>query len=284
MIELVIVSVIWAFSFPLIKLHLTGLDPSLVAFARMALALLVLLPFLRLRDIPPRLAIRLAAIGGLQMGVMYVAYIRSYQYLQSYEIALLTVLTPLWITLLSSLLSRKLNPWFHLAAGLAVAGAAVIVYRPDALGPAMVGAMLVQVANLAFGAGQILFKRTMAAHPDLESPQIMALLYAGAVVVTLTATAFTFDPGTFQITPTQALVLVYLGVVAAGLGFLLWNQGATKVSDGTLAVMNNGYMPIAVLAGTGWLGETVDPVRLVIGTTLIVTALVVAGAPVNRRR
>ena len=37
MIYLVIVSVIWAFSFPLIKLHLTGLDPSFVAFARMAL-------------------------------------------------------------------------------------------------------------------------------------------------------------------------------------------------------------------------------------------------------
>ena len=92
----------------------------------------------------------------------------------------------------------------------------------------------------------------MLAAPDVVVRQVHAgqprRELAGAVVVTLTATALTFDPGTFQITPTQALVLVYLGVVAAGLGFLLWNQGATKVSDGTLAVMNNGYMPIAVLA------------------------------------
>jgi len=282
MIYLVIVSVIWAFSFPLIKLHLTSLDPSFVAFARMALALMVLLPFLRIRNVPAGLALRLSAIGGLQMGVMYVTYIRSYQYLQSYEVALLTILTPLWITLLSSLLSKKLNPRFHLAALFAVAGAAVIVYRPDALGPALVGALLVQIANLSFGAGQILFKRTMAAHPELESRQIMALLYAGAVVVTAVATALTFDPAGFEITTTQTLVLVYLGVVAAGLGFLLWNHGATIVSDGTLAVMNNGYMPIAVLAGLFWLGEDADPVRLVIGTSLMIIALFVAGRPAQQ--
>lgn len=276
MIYLVIVSVIWAFSFPLIKLHLTSLDPSLVALVRMALALLVLLPFLRIRDVPRGLAIRLAAIGGLQMGVMYVAYIRSYRYLASYEVALLTILTPLWVTLLSSLLSRKLNPRFHLAAVLAVAGAAVIVYRDDALGPALIGVGLVQIANLAFGAGQILFKRTMAAHPQLRSHQIMALLYAGAVVVTLAATALTLDPARLAVTTTQALVLAYLGVVAAGLGFLLWNHGATRVSDGTLAVMNNGYMPIAVLAGLWWLGEQADPVRLLVGTALLVMALLVS--------
>ena len=89
MIYLVIVSVVWAFSFPLIKLHLTGLDPSLVAVVRIALALLVLAPFLRVKGMSRGLAFRLAAIGGLQMGVMYVAYIRSFRFLQSHEVALL---------------------------------------------------------------------------------------------------------------------------------------------------------------------------------------------------
>jgi len=274
MIYLVIVSVIWAFSFPLIKLYLTDLDPSLVAFVRMALALLVLSPFLRVRNIKRTLALRLAAIGALQMGVMYVAYIRSFQYLKSYEVALLTILTPLWITLISSLLSRRLNPRFHVAAVLAIAGAALIVFRSDALGPALTGVVLVQIANLAFGAGQIFFKRTMAAHSELKSLHVMALLYAGACAVTLAATALTPDAGSFEITATQALVLGYLGVVAAGLGFLLWNHGATKVSDGVLAVMNNGYMPIAVLAGLLWLGEKADPLRLALGTALMIAALI----------
>jgi len=233
-------------------------------------------PFLRLRKVETKLAVQLAAIGALQMGVMYVAYIRSFQYLQSYEVALLTIMTPLWITLFSSALSRRIEPRFHLAALLAIVGAAIIVVRQDALGPAIVGVALVQVSNIAFGTGQILYKHTMAAHPEVQSRDVFALLYAGAVVVTLAATAVTFDVSRFEITRVQLLVLVYLGVIAAGLGFFLWNHGATKVSDGTLAVMNNGYMPLAVVAGLVWLGEEADPVRLLIGSSCIVAALLVA--------
>ncbi len=276
MLYLIVVSVVWAFSFPLIKLHLTTLDSNFVAFARMALALLVLLPFLRLRRLSTALALRLAAIGALQMGVMYVAYIRSFQYLQSYEVALLTILTPLWITLFSSLLTRRLTPRFHLGALLAIGGAGVIVAQQEALGPALTGVALVQVSNIAFGVGQILYKRAMAAQPTIQSHEVFALLYAGAAVVTLVATAWTFEPAQFEITTTQVIVLAYLGVVAAGLGFFLWNLGATKVSVGTLAVMNNGYMPLAVLAGLVWLGEDANLVRLAIGTALILAALLVA--------
>ena len=273
MIFLVVVSVIWAFSFPLIKVHLTTLDANFVALARMVLALLVLLPFLRLRKVETRLALRLAAIGALQMGVMYVAYIRSFQYLQSYEVALLTITTPLWITLFSSAVSRRLEPRFHFAALLAIVGAAVIVARQDAMGPVLAGVALVQVSNIAFGVGQVLYKRAMAVHPEIRTHEVFALLYAGAVAVTLAATLVTFEPSEFEITRTQLLVLVYLGVVAAGIGFVLWNHGATKVSDGTLAVMNNGYMPLAVVAGLVWLGEEANPVRLLVGTACLVAAL-----------
>lgn len=276
MLYLVIVSVVWAFSFPLIKLHLTTLDSNFVACARMVLALLVLLPFLRLRRLSAALALRLAAIGALQMGVMYVAYIRSFQYLQSYEVALLTILTPLWITLFSSLLTRQPTPRFHLGALLAIVGAGVIVARQEALGPALTGVALVQVSNVAFGLGQILYKRVMASHPTIRSREVFALLYAGAVLVTLLATAWTFEPAQFEITTTQVIVLAYLGIVASGIGFFLWNLGATRVGVGTLAVMNNGYMPLAVLAGLLWLGEEASLVRLVVGTALILTALLVA--------
>jgi drug/metabolite transporter (DMT)-like permease len=276
MLYLIVVSVVWAFSFPLIKLHLTTLDSNFVALARMVLALLVLLPFLRLRRLSAALALRLAAIGALQMGVMYVAYIRSFQYLQSYEVALLTILTPLWITLFSSVLTRRLTLRFHLGALLAIAGAAVIVARQEALGPALTGVALVQVSNVAFGFGQILYKRAVAVHPAVRSHEVFALLYAGAVAVTLVATVWTFEPAQFEITTTQVIVLAYLGIVASGIGFLLWNLGATRVGVGTLAVMNNGYMPLAVLTGLLWLGEEANLVRLVVGTALILTALLVA--------
>jgi len=273
--HLVFVSLLWAFSFPLIKRHLTGLDPNAVAFARMAMALLVLMPFLRPRRVPKGLAIRLAAIGALQMGVMYIAYIRSYQYLKAHEVALLTIFTPLWITLISSLLTRRLMLRFHLAALLAVAGAAVIVVRPEGYGPVLVGVGLVQIANLAFGAGQILYRRAMAARPDLGCRDVFGYVYLGAAVVTFAAALATYDPARLEITARQGLVLIYLGVVAAGLGFLLWNHGATRVRVGALAAANNLTIPLAVLASMVLFGERADPVRLAIGGMLIVTAMAI---------
>ena len=37
----------------------------------------------------------------------------------------------------------------------------------------------------------------------------------------------------------QWSVLVWLGVVASGLGYFMWNYGATQVDAGTLGIMNN---------------------------------------------
>ena len=51
-------------------------------------------------------------------------------------------------------------------------------------------------------------------------------------------------------------------MVASGLGFFLWNVGATRVGSGTLAVMNNAKIPLAVACSLLIFGEQADPLRL----------------------
>ena len=79
---LLLVSIIWAFSFGLIK-RLTGFDGAFISAARLGLALLVFLPFLRLRGLATRTAFALAGIGAVQFGLMYLAYNESFRYLKS---------------------------------------------------------------------------------------------------------------------------------------------------------------------------------------------------------
>ena len=43
----------------------------------------------------------------------------------------------------------------------------------------------------------------------------------------------------------QGAVLVYLGIVASGIGFFLWNAGARRSAPGVLAVGNNLKIPLA---------------------------------------
>jgi drug/metabolite transporter (DMT)-like permease len=85
---LLLVSFIWAFSYGLIKGKLAGVDPVAVATIRLALALVVFLPFFRWRALAARNAWRLFAIGAVQFGVMYLLYQSSYPFLPSYAVVL----------------------------------------------------------------------------------------------------------------------------------------------------------------------------------------------------
>jgi drug/metabolite transporter (DMT)-like permease len=78
------------------------------------------------------------------------------------------------------------------------------------------------------------------------------------------------------LTTPQWLTLIYLGVGASGVGFFLWNVGATKVAPATLAVMNNAKVPLGVAASIVVFGETADLTGLFAGFALLGAALWVA--------
>lgn len=269
---LLLVSFIWAFSFGLLKR--LGLDSTFVSAARLGLALLVFLPFLRLRGLASRTAFSLAGIGAVQFGLMYLAYNESFRFLKSYEVAVLTLTTPILVTLVADAFDRTLRTRALLAALLAVAGGACIVAKPGSVGGTFTGIALVQLSNLAFALGQVLYRRLRASHATLRERDVFGLLYAGGFAVAFAA-MFTRDIEVI-LHPAQLWTLLYLGVIASGVGFFLWNRGATQVSAGTLAVMNNAKIPLGIAASLLVFGESADPVRLTCGAALMVAGVWVA--------
>jgi drug/metabolite transporter (DMT)-like permease len=268
---LLAVSLIWAFSPGLTKGLTAGLDPSFVAAARLGLALLVFLPFLRLRGLTGPLALRLAGIGAIQFGVMYLAYNASFRLLQSHEVALFTLTTPVLVTLLADLFARQFRVRALAAALLAVGGTVVLVFTGRELRPTVTGLLLVQLSNLAFAFGQIAYKRLREQHPALRDREIFALPYAGAFLLALAAALTQPLPAT--LTTKHVVTLLYLGGVASGLGFFLWNIGATKVGTGALAVMNNAKIPLMVACSLVFFGEYADVPRLFLSLVLLTTAV-----------
>lgn len=298
MVYLFLVSLIWAFSFGLTKGKLAGLDPSFISAARLALALLVFLPFLRFRGLNPRLAAALAAIGAVQFGVMYLALNASYRYLQSYEVVLLTITTPILVTLFADALDRTLGPRALLAAGLAVMAALIAIFWIDdfrvsltktglslsiqwrELKTGLTGIALVQLSNAAFAVGQVAYQRIRVQNTALRDRDIFGLLYAGATAVALVA--MLLRPGSMPVTltATQVATLAYLGILASGLCFFLWNVGATRVSSGTLAVMNNAKAPLGVAVSLLFFGESAPLLPLLASLAALALALwLVTGRP-----
>jgi len=126
MLYLIFVSLIWGFSFVIIKGSLTSLDTNFVSFARVLLSLLVFIPFMRPAAIGLRDKLQLTLIGSVQFGLMYLAYIAAFRDLPAHVIALLTTTTPVFVSIISGLYARRMQAMVFLAAFLAVAGGAVL--------------------------------------------------------------------------------------------------------------------------------------------------------------
>ncbi len=272
---LLVVSFVWAASFGIIKTRLTSVHPDVVNAARLWLAALVFVPFLR--ALPWRRAAELALVGALQLGLMYALYTRSYALLAAHEVALATVMTPLYVTLFDDLLARRLAPLFLGCALLAAAGTAVSVGAGTTGGAPFAGIALVQAANLCFAVGQVWYRRAVARIPGITDRAAFAWCAAGAAGVALVLAAPSFAGRAWEaVGPGQLAALVYLGVVASGICFFLWNTGARRVNTGVLAVMNDLKIPLGVLVSVAVFGERAAWTRLLAGAAMIGVAWVVA--------
>jgi len=278
MYYLIIVSFIWAFSFGLIKQQLVGIDAYFIAWIRLTLAFLVFLPFFRLHNIihnvNKRTFLKLISIGAIQYGIMYCSYILSYQYLPAYQIALLTIFTPLFVTLINDFLIRHFNLYNLLVTLLAVVGAGIIVYQEKDSLSSLKGFFLMQISNFCFAWGQVFYVRVKRQIPQVKDHNIYAFLFLGAVIITSIFTSFSggwFDYPKIKIP--QLLSLIYLGIISSGLCFFLWNVGALKVRAGFLAVINNLKIPLSVLVSLVIFGESAPYLPLIIGGGFILIAL-----------
>jgi len=280
---LVLVSFIWAFSPGLIKGRLIGIDPTAVGVIRLALALVVFLPFFRPSGLRRSTILRLALIGGVQFGLMYLMYLSAFAYLPAYAIALFTITTPLYLVLIDATARRIWQTRYALAAFLAIAGAGLMVAKSGALGDAWLrGFLLVQVSNICFAAGQIAWRRERAKIPSTTSDAaLFALPYLGAFLITVLVSTITTDWSELHFTPAHLVTLIYLGIIASGVAFFLWNLGASRVGTGTLAVLNNLKVPLTVACSLFLFGEQADLIRLTGSFICFGLALIVAGRSPN---
>lgn len=264
---LVLVSAVWGASFGLLRHTLAGVDPDLINAVRMALALVVFLPFLRSGWQGRGAALELAALGAVQFGLMYTLYNRSFAILQGHEVALATLLTPLYVTLLDDLLQRRLR-WRFLAAALLSVGGAALCVGAGRVEGALYGLALLQAANLCFAVGQVWYRRVFARRALRSDAGAIAWAYVGGAAVVFLA-ALPKSGGLATLTLTHWVTLAWLGLVASGLCFFLWNLGGRQVNAGVLAVMNDLKIPLGVIFSLLIFQEQASWPRLLAGSAVI---------------
>jgi len=248
------------------RFNIRRLRPVVHRFARF-------LPFMRLKKLDIKTALKLGMTGLVQFGLMYIFYLEAFNTLQAYEVALFTIFTPVFVTLIDDAFNRRVNILHLVVAFITIAGTWIIKGEAFQSREILAGFLLVQASNLCYAFGQIYYRRVMARHPDLKDYQVFGVLYLGGFLVTAGATLATVPLSTLTLTTQQGLTLFYLGAIASGLSFFLWNSGARRVNAGTLAVFNDLKIPLAVGVSLLFFGEQTNLIRLLIGGSIIVAAL-----------
>ncbi|MCT8467760.1 carboxylate/amino acid/amine transporter [Chromohalobacter canadensis] len=270
------VTTLWAFSFSLIGVYLSGqVDSYFAVLTRIGLAALVFLIWLRPRRLPLGNVLGLMAIGAVQLGAMYIGFYQSFLLLSVPEVLLFTIFTPLYITLLDDILKGHFTPFYLLTAALAVLGAAVIRYA-DISDTYWVGFLVVQSSNLCFAVGQVAYRHLAPRLPrEIAHRHVFGWFYLGALCVALPAFWLFGDVTALPTTSLQWGVLLWLGVVASGLGYFLWNKGACRVDAGTLAIMNNALVPAGLLVNLLIWNRDADVPRLILGGGILLASLLI---------
>lgn len=258
MAYLIAISILWSFSFGIIKYGLAGIDSSFISFARNVIALTFFSSVTIYNIKKFSFDLKLVGIGALQFGLMYIFYIESYQYLPAYLIATFTITTPIYVVLASKYLNgNSLNRNGIYAILLVIIGSYLMRFNSLNLEDFMLGFVLIQCANIFFATGQILFKKWNDKNKDKDIVHNFSQLFFGATLIT-SIFYFLRSSESAILTQSNLFSLLFLGIISSGIGFLMWNIGATKVSAEKLAIMNNAVIPIAIFNSYLIFGEEIN--------------------------
>ncbi len=273
--EITLTVFIWSLSFSLIGLYIApNVDTYLAVLIRISCGLILFMPLVRKTTV--KTALQLMLIGACQFGITYMLLYRSYSYISTIEVLIFSITTPIYIVLINGFFQKKINMHSLIAAAIAVVGAGIIRYNKLS-GDYLIGFLLMQLANISFAFGQVLYQRIGKKTGSLTMNNFF-WFFVGAFVVVLPCFLilgdFRFNPST-----STYLSLIYVGFLATGLGQFLWCRGATKINNATLSVMNNAYLPLGIVINL-FFGGTLGNIPLfTVGTAVIILSLFVCRSP-----
>jgi len=213
---------------------------------------------------------------------------RAFYYIPSHLVAIFSILTPVYVVLINDIRQRKFSWRYLLVAILSVLGAGIIKAKELPSGDIWIGFMLMQGAGLAFAFGQVAYRDWKYKNWQINDRNVFSLLTIGGTICAACFSSLFTDWSTLEINLEQWKSILYLGFIASGLGFFLWNKGATQSNTGTLAACNNAVVPLAVICSLFFFGEikniNTDALLTLFAGSILIFGAVIIGQKISRRK
>ncbi len=281
-LALIILSVIWGINFSVIKVALREFDPLAFNAFRFLLASLTLFVFLRLKGGVPfpkrRHWARIVFLGLLANVVYQLLFIHGVDRTLAGNAGLVLATTPVWTLILaasSGLEHHRLPVWGGVLATLG-GMALVVLGGGDAVGvgESLLAGDLLLVAAAITWATYTVGTQGLAREYGALAVTSWTLWVGTVALVALGAPAvWTMDLG--EISRTGWFAVIYSGVLAIAVAYLIWNHGLEHIGGPRTAAFSNLVPVVALITAALWLGEDPGPTQI-LGAVIIIGGVWIA--------
>ena len=264
---------IWGASYMFIKIGVRDLSPAMIAWARVALAALVLVPFAAFRGqlrLPGASWVALTVLAAVQAAGPFLLIAEGEQEISSALAGILVASTPLFTALLAIRFDHSERAEGMRLAGVLLGMAGVVVLLGLDLGDSsdqLLGGAMVLLASLGYAVGAFIAKRHLAALPPSG---VAAWVMVASTVLMLPAAVATAPEALPGIGAVAAVVA--LGVLGTGVAFAIFYDLMGSVGAARTFIVTYLAPAFAVLYGALLLGEALT------ASTIAGLALIVGGS------
>jgi drug/metabolite transporter (DMT)-like permease len=263
------VSVIWGMPYLFIKIAVEEISPSLLAWSRLALAAVVLLPLAwklgALRGLRERWRI-LTLFAAVEMAVPWPLLGFGEIHISSSLAAILVATVPLFVALLATRFDHAERPTATRLVGMLIGLAGVVALVGIDIGgqgDELLGALAVLLVAFLYAIGPMIVKRRLS---DLD-PLGPVAASLGIAALLLTPFALADLPDSTPSADTFASVGV-LGLLCSALAFLFFFRLIAEVGPGRATVITYINPVVALTLGVAVLDESITA-GVVVGLLLI---------------
>ena len=250
------ISVIWGVPYLFIKIGVEELTPGFVAWSRVALAAVILLPLAIRRGALRGLPLRwLVAFAAAEICIPFPLIGFGEQRISSSLAAILIAALPLVITFLALRFDHAERPTPTRLVGMLIGlGGVVALVGIDigGRGDELLGAAAVLAATFGYACGPLIVKR------HLSNADPLGPVTAAMGIATIMLLPFGIGDWPSEVPSTDTLVAVaVLGVVCSALAFIVFFRLITEVGPGRATVITYVNPIVALALGVAVLGESV---------------------------
>lgn len=280
---LLLTMTVWGSTFVVTKGLIERWPPFTLAFVRVAIGTLVLLPLALSRH---RRDVRLPWPTIFFMGLLGVAfYYMAFNYAMVYTSASQGALVQSSIPAITALvavvwLRERASTLRWLGIALSVAGVLIVFSGDSADGPssALVGNLLMFASVLCWGLYTSLAKRVA----DWDALVITTCVTGCGSLLLLPLALVEIATAGLQPLPASGwLGVLYLGGVASGVAYLLYNASLRFLDASEVGVYTNLIPVVGVLTGVAFLGEPLS-VRAIVGGGVVMLGVWITGRSERR--